>query len=147
MNTTSPTNHIKSESTSSAVVRRFVADVLNRGRFDVLAEVVHPDYHYEGPDGVRLHGIGELEALIGGFRAGFSDFQASITSAACDGDLVAMTMTLTGTHDGEFDGIPPTGARMSLPIAVFTRVKDNRIVEDREFYDTATMLAQLGLTP
>lgn len=146
--TTTHTNHAASTtipSTSSAVVRRFVDDILNQGRFDELDEIVHPDYRYEGPDGAQLHGPDQLEQLIGSFRTAFSDFHTAITSEVEDGEVVAMTMTLTGNHDGDFDGLPPTGARMSLPIAVFTRIQDGRIIEDREFYDTATMLAQLGV--
>ncbi len=142
--TTTHTNHAADATTSSAVVRRFVDDVLNQGRFDALADIVHPDYRYEGPDGAQVRGPLELERLVGSYRTGFSDFHAAITSEVEHGGLVAMTMTLTGIHDGEFEGLPPTGARMSLPIAVFSRVEDNRIIEDREFYDTATMLAQLG---
>lgn len=146
--TTTRTDHAASNtipSPSSAVVRRFVDDILNHGRFDALDEIVHPDYRYEGPDGAQLYGPDELEQLISSFRTAFSDFHAAITSEAENGELVAMTMTLTGNHDGDLDGLPPTGARMSLPIAVFTRVEDGRIIEDREFYDTATMLAQLGV--
>lgn len=143
--TVTDTNHTAPARTSSAIVRRFVEDVLNRGRRDALADIIHPDYRYEGPDGTRLHGQDELEQLIGSFRNGFSDFHAAITSEVENDGLVAMTMTLTGTHDGEFDGLPPTGASINLPIAVFTRVEENRIIEDREFYDTARMLAQLGL--
>jgi steroid delta-isomerase-like uncharacterized protein len=143
--TTTHTVRSASATTSSALVRRFVDDVLNRGRFDALADIVHPDYRYEGPDGAQLHGPLELEQLVASYRSGFSDFHAVVTSEVESGGLVAMTMKLTGTHDGEFEGLPPTGARMSLPIAVFTRVEGNRIIEDREFYDTATLLAQLGL--
>jgi steroid delta-isomerase-like uncharacterized protein len=138
-------NHVAPTATSSDVVRRFVDDVLNHGRFDALTEIIHPDYRYEGPDGAQLHGLDELQMLVAGYHAGFSDFHVAITSEMTDGDLVAMTMMLTGTHDGEFDGIPATGERLSLPLAVFTRIEDGRIVEDREFYDTGTMLAQLGL--
>jgi len=141
---TTDTNHT-STTTSRDVVRRFVDDVLNHGRFDALTEIIHPNYRYEGPDGAQLHGLDELQLLVTGYRAGFSDFHVTITSEIAAGDLVAMTMMLTGTHDGEFDGIPATGARLSLPLAVFTRVENGRIVEDREFYDTGTMLAQLGL--
>jgi steroid delta-isomerase-like uncharacterized protein len=137
--------HHVSATTSCDVVRRFVDDVLNHGRFDALTEIIHPDYRYEGPDGAQLHGLDELQMLVARYRAGFSDFHVAITSELADGDLVAMTMTLTGTHDGEFDGITPTGRRLSLPLAVFTRIEDGRIVQDREFYDTGTMLAQLGL--
>ena len=142
---TTDTHHTTSRSTSSAVVRRFVDDILNRGRFDLLTEIIDPDYCYEGPDGAQLHGLDELQMLVAGYRAGFSDFHIAITSEVADGDLVAMTMMLTGTHDGEFDGIPATGKRLSLPLAVVTRIEDGRIIEDREFYDTGTMLAQLGL--
>jgi steroid delta-isomerase-like uncharacterized protein len=131
--------------TTSDVVRRFVDDVLNHGRFEALVEIIHPNYRYEGPDGAQLHGLDELQALVAGYRAGFSDFHVAITSEVADGHLVAMTMMLSGTHDGEFDGIPATGKRLSLPLAVFTRIEDGRIVEDREFYDTGAMLAQLGL--
>jgi predicted ester cyclase len=74
-----------------------------------------------------------------------SEFRVAITSELAGGDLVAMTMMLTGTHDGEFDGIPARGEPPRLPLAVFARVEDGRIVEDREFYDTGTMLARLGL--
>lgn len=141
--TTSDT--ISTTSTHAAVVRRFVDEVLNRGHFDVLAEIVHPDYRYEGPDGTRLAGSDALQMLVAGYRAGFSDFRVTVTSMLAEGDAVATTMTLTGTHDGEFHGIPATGERLCLPVAVFTRIEGQRIVEDREYYDTGTMLAQLGL--
>lgn len=142
---TTEINHSAPTATSSDVVRRFVDEVLNQGRLDALAEIVHPNYRYEGPDGAQLHGLDELQVLVVGYRAGFSDFRVAITSEIADGDRVAMTMVLTGTHDGEFHGIPATGERISLPMAVFTRLEDGLLVEDREFYDTGTMLAQLGL--
>lgn len=68
-----------------------------------------------------------------------------MTNTVADGALVAMTLVLSGTHDGDFDGIPPTGARLALPIAIFTTLVDGKIIEDREYYDTATMLGQLGI--
>ncbi|MEZ5239734.1 MAG: ester cyclase [Microthrixaceae bacterium] len=145
--TTTQNNHIESSNTSLTVARRFVEEVLNEGRFEVLGDIVHPEYRYEGPDGSRLKGLGDLELLVAGYRSAFSDFHASITSEVASGDLVALTMTLTGTHDGEFDGLPPTGLPLALPIAIFTRVEDDRIIEDREFFDTTTMLAQLGIEP
>ncbi len=141
--TKTPTIDI-AEATSSALVRRFVNEVLNQGQLDAIVEIVDPEYRYEGPDGQRLRGPHQLQELIVGFHTAFSDFHAEITSEIENGPDVAMTMTLTGTHDGDFDGLAPTGARMSLPIAVFTRVENGQIVNEREFYDTATLLAQLG---
>lgn len=144
-------NSIQTPDTTSvpdvAVIRRFVDEILNRGRFDAIADIVHADYRYEGPDGVPLHGPDQLAALIAGYRAGFSDFHVAITSEVAEGGHVAATMVMSGTHDGEFDGIPATGRRLDLPVAVFSTIVDGRIVDEREFYDTGTMLAQLGLAP
>lgn len=144
MNTTT-TDTSAPEHTGTAVIHRLVDEIINDGRFDLLTEIVHPDYRYEGPDGERLDGPDELALLVASYRAGFSDFHVTITSVVADDDRVAATMTMTGTHDGEFDGVPATGRRIDLPVAVFSTIADGRIVDEREFYDTGTMLAQLGL--
>lgn len=135
-----------STSTNTAVVSQFIEEILNRGRFELIADLIHPDYRYVGPDGTVLLGRDALAELLQGFRTGFSDLEARIATTVADGDMVAMTMTLTGTHDGDFDGIPSTGAAIELPIAIFTKLVDGQIVEDREYYDTATMLSQLGIS-
>ena len=127
------------------IVQRFIDEILNRGRFELMPELLHDDYRYLGPDGTELIGLAALADLLGGFRSGFSDLHAHVRSAVADDDTVAMTMTLTGTHDGDFEGLAPTGAQLELPLAIFTRIVDGKIAEDREFYDTATMLAQLGV--
>lgn len=133
-------------STNEAVVRRFIDEILNRGRFELIPELIHPEYRYHGPDGSELHGGDALAGLLRGFRAGFSDLEARVLTTVDQGDVIALTMTLTGTHDGDFDGIPATGARLELPIAIFTTLVDGQIIEDREYYDTSTMLDQLGVS-
>lgn len=130
-----------------AVARRFIDEILNQGRFERIADLIHDDYRYIGPDGTEDIGQQALADLLGGFRAAFPDLHAHVRTAIAANDTVAMTMTLTGTHDGDFDGIPPTGARLELPLAVFTTIVDGKIVEDREYYDTTTMFAQLGVSP
>ena len=142
MTTTSPI-HTAPISTNVAVLRRFVDEILNHGRFDVMAELVHPDYRYFGPDGSQITGRDGLQELIAGFRSAFSDLNARITAEIEDGHHVVATMVLTGTHDGDFEGMPPTGRHLELPIAIVTRFAEQQIVEDREYYDTATMLTQL----
>jgi steroid delta-isomerase-like uncharacterized protein len=125
------------------VLRRFVDEVLNHGRFEVMTELVHRDYRYYGPDGGQITGRDGLQELIAGFRSGFSDLTARITTEIEDGRCVVATMVLTGTHDGDFAGMPPTGRQFELPLAIVTQFADQLIVEDREYYDTATMVNQL----
>lgn len=130
-------------STNLAVFRRFVDDILNHGRFEAIAELVHPGYRYYGPDGGQIAGRDGLHELIAGFRNAFPDLHARIATEIEDDRYVAATMLLTGTHRGDFEGLPPTGRQLELPIAIVTRFADRQIIEDREYYDTATMVAQL----
>jgi steroid delta-isomerase-like uncharacterized protein len=142
MTTTSPINTVP-VSTKLAVFRRFVDDILNHGRFEAMTELVHPDYRYHGPDGGQIAGRDGLQELLAGFRSAFPDLHARITTEIEDDRYVAATMLLTGTHNGDFEGMPPTGRQLELPIAIVTRFADRQIIEDREYYDTATMVTQL----
>ena len=128
-----------------AVARRFVTDVVNGGRMDAIPGLVHAGYRYHGPGGVEAEGVEGAEQIIAEFRSGFSDLHAEITSEIAQDDRVALTIVLTGTHDGELAGIPPTGERIELPLAIVTRIEEGLIVEDWEYYDSGTIMAQLGL--
>lgn len=127
------------------VARRFVDEVVNTGRMDSIVELVHPDYRYHGPGGVEAAGLAGAEQVVGEFRAAFSDLHAEVTAEIAEDAMVALTLILTGTHDGELTGIPATGASIELPIAIVTRIEDGQIVEDWEYYDLATIMSQLGL--
>lgn len=131
-------------STNTEVVKRFVNEVVNQGRMAILAEVLHPRYRYHGPGGVEAEGPDGAQSIVGEFRAAFSDLHAEITSEIAQGDLVALTMVTTGTHDGDLMGMAPTGARIELPMAIVSRLDEGRIVEEWEYYDSATLMGQLG---
>ncbi|MFQ5554438.1 MAG: ester cyclase [Acidimicrobiia bacterium] len=132
---------------NAAVAKRLVTEVVNQGRMETITQVIHPDYRYHGPGGVEVEGPEGARQLIGGFRAAFSDLHAQITSEIAQGDLVALTMVATGTHDGDLMGIAPTGASIELPMAVVSRLEDGRIAEEWEYYDTASLMSQLDAEP
>ncbi len=131
--------------TNIEIVKRFVSEVVNQGRVKTIAEVIHPRYRYHGPGGVEAEGRAGAQSIIDEFRAAFSDLHAEITAEIAQGDLVALTMVTTGTHDGDLMGLAPTGAKIELPMAIFSRFEDGQIVEEWEYYDSATMMSQLGL--
>lgn len=53
--------------------------------------------------------------------------------------------TMTGTNDGPFSGLPPTGRAVSVPGADLVRVDGDRVAEVRGFFDTAAVPRQLGM--
>lgn len=133
-------------SANAEVVKRFIEEALNRGHLETIAKTVAPKYRYHGPGGIEAEGVEGLEQIVMGFRTAFSDLHIEITSEIAQGDMVALTMVATGTHDGALMDLPPTGAKMELPIAVVSRVEDGLIAEEWEYYDNATMMAQLTAT-
>jgi len=56
-------------------------------------------------------------------------------------------LTVRGTHQGEFQGIPATGKAVEVWLMVTSRIADNKIVEEWQLVDTLSMLQQLGVIP
>lgn len=65
-----------------------------------------------------------------------------------EGDVVASRTRVSGSHQGEFIGIPASGNHVELEDADFSRCdKHGRIVEDRDDVDSLALVQQLGADP
>ena len=126
------------------VMRRFVAEVMNQGNFDVVDEIVDANYVYRSPD-EELHGTEALKAFLAGYRAAFPDIRMAIDELVVADDKAVIFFTLTGTHEGPLMGIPPTGKEMQVHGVVLSRFEDGRIVEEWEVLDQLAILTQLGV--
>ena len=133
---------------NKAAFRRMVDEVFNRGNFALIDEGVAPDFieREELPPGFPpgREGIMLLTQML---RSAFPDFKATIDDMLADGDRVATRMTWTGTHQGEFMGIPPTGKRISIQVIDFVRFADGRFAEHWGLMDNMGMMQQLGAIP
>lgn len=63
-----------------------------------------------------------------------------------DGGETAMEVTIRGTHEGEFDGIPPTGQTVALPGVTVVATSEDGITYWRDYFDKQSFAEQLGLT-
>lgn len=98
-----------------------------------------------GRDG-EIRGRAAIRARAVTLLRGFSDFRLERLALVIDGDAHADRWVMTGTHDGELFGIAPTGGRVRIEGATFTRLgADGLVIEDVHFTDMAGLLAQLGL--
>jgi predicted ester cyclase len=68
-----------------------------------------------------------------------------VEEVIAEGDIVAMRLTLRGTHDGDFMGFEPTGNTFAVSNMVFSRIEDGRIAKRWVVPDMAGMLDQLGI--
>ncbi len=86
-------------------------------------------------------------AFMGGFTSAFPDSQIAVERCVAEGDTVVARWILTGTHQGEFQGIPPTGRRVEFSGIEFNRFVNGKLVEHRCNFDNIAMLQQIGAIP
>lgn len=100
-------------------------------------------------DGPVIRGRDEMLTYGEAVYAAFPDFTAIPVDAFVSGDRAVVEWILSGTYRGQFGGLPAgTGQRIEIPVAaVFTLNDDGLIVHDREYWDFATLLSQLGMMP
>lgn len=135
----------------SAVVRSLF-DAFNDGDLARAVATVSDDFvlvdvaagrTFHGPDGCRQW----LET----FRTALPDARTEIVNLFTDGTRVASEHVGRGTNTGPFvtpaGTIPPTGRKVQLRIGEFYELRDGRIAKLHAYYDSATMMRQLGLLP
>ena len=83
-------------------------------------ELVAPDAAFYTPASPEpLYGGKGYLSVVKWMRGGFSDVQWRLEEMVAEGNVVAVRWQLTGTHDGEFLGVPPTGRKISCSIMNF----------------------------
>ncbi len=132
--------HMSNEQT----VRRFVEQVINNGNFQVMHEVIHPNYVYHSTDQV-LQGPDALKALLTAYRGVFPDLHITIDETVSSDHSTAISFTLTGTHKGRFMGMAATGRRVTVSGMTLSRVDNGKIVEEWELLDQLSLYRQLGM--
>lgn len=107
---------------------------------DLLAEDVV--LHQGGED---IPGQEPYKELLMEFHTGFSDLSHVIEDTVAENDKVAVRSTLTGTHDGEFQDIEPTGEEIENPGISIYRIEDGEIAEHWVVADQLGLMQQLGV--
>ncbi len=127
------------------IARRYPEAVATGRDLDLIEELETADFVEHGPFGEETRGPAADREQMAGFLEAFPDLEAEVEEVIGEGDLVAMRVTLRGTHDGPFMGIDPTGRGFEVQNMVFTRLEDGKIAERWVQPDTLGMLTQLGI--
>ncbi|MDR8391697.1 ester cyclase [Aliifodinibius sp. S!AR15-10] len=126
------------------IVEEYLKAIPKR-EFDKARKLMHPKYSYTGADGKRHEGI---EAGIGVgemYTNAFPDLRLDVKYIHVAGNIVVAEFVGSGTHKGELMGITPTGKKAKVPVCSIMEFRDDKIYAEREYFDTAVMLQQLGV--
>jgi steroid delta-isomerase-like uncharacterized protein len=129
------------------LVRQLLEEDISRGDVAVAERIIHPDFvDHTNPPGMR-HGLAGHNAIVALFRAAFPDQFWHIEDLIAEGDKVVARTTMRGTHQGDFFGIPPTGARVEVTGVHIMRIADGHIAEHWGSNDDLGLMRQLGVIP
>ena len=119
---------------NKAMVRR-MAEAINTNDMDVIDELFVPKL------------ARPTRQSFTAFRAAFPDRRMEITELVAEGNTVVGRFRCSGTNQGEFKGVPPTGRHMEVDEVYFLRVEDGKFVYFWGLEDDLARLRQLGLVP
>jgi len=132
---------------NATIVRRFADEVITQGQIDAAGQFVWEDVVEQVPfpgQGPRLEG---LKDVLRGMRSAFPDLVFATEEQVSEGDKVASRFEWTGTHQGEFLGVPATGRQVRVWGIVIDRLVEGRIKETRLIMDVFGLMMQLGALP
>lgn len=130
------------------LARRAIDEVWNQGNVHSLRELAASDIvvHTSGAPG-DIHGHEGLTQFFSGLRSAFPDLHFTIADQVAEGDRVVTRWEARGTHQGDFQGIPPTGKQCAITGIDIDRFADDKVVECWTNADFLSLMQQLGVVP
>lgn len=124
-----------------------LAEGVVSGNLDVIDEVFAPDVVDHDPAPFQGEGPQGFKDFFSYMRNAFPDFNIEPEHMVATDDDVAIAYTISGTHEGEFLGVEPTGRKISARGVQIARFRDGQIVERWGSSDEIGILQQLGVEP
>ncbi len=127
-------------------------DAFNSREWDKLASYRTPNSVYdEVSTGRRMRGHSEIMEGMKGWTNAFKDLKGTVTNTMEHGDTVVLEISWKGTHNGPLDTpsgpIPPSGRSVTNRSVQVLRFENDKIAENRHYFDQLNMLRQLGALP
>jgi steroid delta-isomerase-like uncharacterized protein len=126
-------------------------DAVNSGDVELISktidEVVDPNVRIGTPlpvDGTGAQALKQVWTIL--LRA-YPDLHVTVEDLIADADKLVARNTVTGTHQGEYMGIPPTGKSVTYNEIFIFRFADGRIAETWGVVDVFSQMKQLGVIP
>ena len=130
---------------NKAIVMRAWEEGFNQGNLDVLDEVFDDSYVELTPYGsIEQGGPERAKQAYRWMQSVFGDIHFKVEQMMAEGEFVFSRAMATGTHVGEFMGVPATGRPVRFAAVVVSKISRGKHVQDWSFIDTMAILRQIG---
>lgn len=138
------------ETANKATLRRLI-EALNSndpGVIDAAIDALFwPDVVLRTPLASDARGTALMKQVWAVLRRGFPDLHVEVEDVIAEGDKVVSRNTVTGTHEGDYLGVAPTGRTVTWSEVTIGRIVGGRVAEAWAVVDVAAQMRQLGLVP
>ncbi|MBS1520130.1 MAG: ester cyclase [Bacteroidetes bacterium] len=126
-------------------IGHFIDEVINRKNLNAADDIVAEGFIEHVPFPGQQPGREGLKFVLNAMFTGFPDMNWTVNEQIAEGEKIVTRFTWTGTHQGEFMGIPPTQNKVEVWGIVIDVVKENIFSESRIIMDSIGLLQQLGV--
>jgi steroid delta-isomerase-like uncharacterized protein len=131
---------------NKALVKRFYEEYYNSGRLEAIDEMFDPSYvHHtpEVPEGKMSYEEFREHTLT--LSRAFPHMRVAVEDQIAEKDKVATRFKMYGIQEGDLPGIPARGKEVNVAVITIFKIRDGRIMEGWESYDSLDMAIQLGI--
>lgn len=132
---------------TATLIDRYFSELLNQGDFAKAHEILSPDFVFYGPSTTAGLGCQEFIRYIEEMRAAFSNKRFTELDRITQGNRVAIRFRMTGTQNGPFFGLPPSGISIDVEGCDLIVVKADKISEVRAYFDLMAIIQKFLMPP
>jgi len=130
---------------NKAIIRRLYEEFWNKRNLKLADEIISPSHAlYEPLAADSKIGPKAYRATAERFHAGLHDLHFGIQDLISEQNKVVAVWVLSGTHQGEFLGLPPTNKKVSIEGITIHQIENGKIFDSHASWDTLGLMRQLG---
>lgn len=120
-------------------------EALKAHDFRKMGEMMHENYTYESRDGKKIEGREAGMAFYKTMISAFPDLTMEMKNVIVSENFVVSEFINHATHSGVMNAIMPTNRTISIPTCKVIEIRDDKIYADRDYFDNALFMQQLGI--
>ena len=128
------------------IIRRLFNEGMNQKKLYLIDEIIGASYINHDMPGTE-RGPAGFKKLVQSFTDGFADMHIHLSEVIAEGDIVVTRGEWTGTHTGDFMGMPATGKKIKIKYIDMWRMENEKAVENWVQMDMSSLMQQLGMMP
>jgi steroid delta-isomerase-like uncharacterized protein len=126
-------------------IARLAFEAFEKRDLGLLSKITDPSYKLHFPGQPEPLNYLYAKKLQDEYSNAFPDMKIVVENQIAEGDFVATRVTYKGIHDGELQGVPPTGKKINTTGMSLHKIKNGKITDEWVEFDSLGQMQQIGV--